>query len=50
MNKMGFKSVHTRTGSYFQIYEVPYDQIQSQIASEIQCDDSDDRYHEVSIW
>ena len=50
MNKMGFKSVHTRTGSYFEVYEVPYDQIQSQIASEVQRDDCDDRYHEVPIW
>lgn len=50
MNKMGFKNVHTRTGSYFQVYEVPPDQIQSQIASEVQRDDCDDGNNNITIW
>jgi hypothetical protein len=43
LGRMGFKSVHTRLGSFFEVYEIPYGQEQSEIASEIICDDGDDK-------
>jgi hypothetical protein len=50
MGKMGFKSIHTRSGSYFEVYEIPYDQIQSQIATEVIRDDSDVKNTNITIW
>ena len=43
LGRMGFKSVHTRLGSFYEVYEIPYGQEQSEIASEIICDDGDDK-------
>ena len=32
MVKMGFKTIHTRSGNFFEVYQIPADQIQSSLA------------------
>lgn len=41
LGRMGFKSVHTRLGSFYRVYEIPVGQEQSEIASEVIGDDGD---------
>ena len=49
LGRMGFKSVHTRSGSFFKVYEIPYGQEQSEIASEVLRDDGDDK-EQINIF
>ena len=42
MVKMGFKTIHTRSGNFFEVYQIPADQIQSSLA--IPEDDMDEKH------
>ena len=33
MKKLGFQQIHNRSGNFFKVYEIPYDQIQAQISA-----------------
>ena len=50
MIKLGYKQVHTRDGNFFKVYEVPLDQIQSQIASEVIGEGCEGTNHDTIIF
>ena len=50
MIKLGYKQVHTRDGNFFKVYEVPLDQIQSQIASEVIGEGCEETNHDTVIF
>lgn len=41
MKRLGFKSIHTAKGNFFQVVRIPYDQIQAQIAQGLETEEQE---------